>query len=612
MPTVFQRLNLTAEHRTEAGPHEPNEDTVGVDDEFGLLIVADGMGGGQRGDFASQAAVRTAQAAWRDGLAMGKRTADLMDHVLRAANTAVYQHGRSRGEDLGTTLTVVAFTDDNRLLVGQAGDSHAFLLRGGKVIRLTTEHRAFGNQLKVNIGGRPTLDPFLHACPWQPGDVLLLMTDGLWEKRCSPERIETLSRRVPPDRLGETLMNDRLDQVDDNYSCVSCWDTTAVRTWWQQLAEELAERFRSKPTASLLDELTLAARQAGQPTGVADLLKRAWSESQAPALLALARERLAEDELQPFLLALGEDSEPALLALADLAAARLDTPSVADERLIPLVRRAHRVRPTAATAAYLLSRTDRDSPDFPGLVGHILRESPGPWYEAWTLLCRLAVQGPAGAALCRTVLKQIPRTTSVPGASLLGSAAAEHPLDTLLERIRQEWHEPLARANTAFRESLERLARQVQELQNAKSQIEMRVQEVKQEASQAAQQLARIEDRLRRDKEAANQEWRQGEERLATAVGCVERLERALQQLQHEVQQLSVTPVVVEPSPVERGILEPAAKAPRMKIEATTGQSPRPHGMIRGFCGWAWRHPWWFLMGLIVFVLLAGRIGRLW
>jgi protein phosphatase len=189
---------------------ERNEDSFLVNDELGLYLVADGMGGHIAGDVASRMAVEEIEALVKGRLAQpGDRPAGFYSDVLRdafhLANRAIYSYSR-RGAFpviLGTTA-VAALTVGNQLYVAHVGDSRLYLYRKNESRRLTKDHsqvqelidfghltedeaenHALSNVITRSLGGEPHVDVDTSTHTLEPGDVVLLCTDGL--RRVVPE-----------------------------------------------------------------------------------------------------------------------------------------------------------------------------------------------------------------------------------------------------------------------------------------------------------------------------------------------------------------------------------------------------------------------------------------
>jgi protein phosphatase len=193
-----------------------NEDTfysgefTTADGKIGtLLLVADGMGGHQAGEVASQLAAETIKAELKAALRAGVPVADEAWHDLlrRAALTANGQiYARSQamsGGGMGTTLTL-ALVAGRRAHIAHVGDSRAYLINpagvgeGGTWAQLTADHSLVArlvdigqltpeqarvhpqrNMIYRSLGTDPAVDVDTLSQPLAAGDALLLCSDGL-------------------------------------------------------------------------------------------------------------------------------------------------------------------------------------------------------------------------------------------------------------------------------------------------------------------------------------------------------------------------------------------------------------------------------------------------
>ena len=130
-------MSAQARHAAFAGlTHEGrsrshNEDAFAVAPP--LFIVADGMGGHRAGEVASRIAIDTVARE-----APGVADASALAHAVTGANQAVLagvDEGKGR-HGMGTTLTA-AIVRGGRIVVAHVGDSRAYLLRGGCLMRIT-------------------------------------------------------------------------------------------------------------------------------------------------------------------------------------------------------------------------------------------------------------------------------------------------------------------------------------------------------------------------------------------------------------------------------------------------------------------------------------------
>jgi serine/threonine protein phosphatase PrpC len=190
-----------------------------------LFVVADGMGGAQAGEVASRMAVD----AFRRGL--DDRASSDPEGSLTAraqeANTRIYELSQANVEraGMGTTLTA-AYVGIQEVSVAHVGDSRAYCLRDGELLRLTDDHSLVDELLRQGkltpeeaedhpqrsiitraLGPEPTVEVDTRTHPARAGDIYLLCSDGL--TTMLPEsRVGEILRSEPGLRAaGETLMN---------------------------------------------------------------------------------------------------------------------------------------------------------------------------------------------------------------------------------------------------------------------------------------------------------------------------------------------------------------------------------------------------------------------
>lgn len=206
-------LRATFAGRTDVGRvRTRNEDTLVIDPEHALAVVADGMGGHPGGDVASRVAAEAAANSLRAHIGAGGATASPGDNLDDAmgeamvrcvldAHRAVRSEGRNHPElrGMGTTLTALVVDPSRaRWAVGHAGDSRAYLLRDGRLRqvsrddtwvqaqvdagRITSEearHHPAAHVLRQCVGLDDPPEPRSYAGELEAGDRILLCSDGL-------------------------------------------------------------------------------------------------------------------------------------------------------------------------------------------------------------------------------------------------------------------------------------------------------------------------------------------------------------------------------------------------------------------------------------------------
>ena len=130
---------LRAAARTDVGMRRRvNEDRYALAPDVGLFLVADGMGGHTAGQVASQLAAEASMRAIRMLQGSSVSLAEKLRHAVAFANREILGVARARPAlaGMGTTLVALLASGD-RAALAHVGDSRAYLVRGGKLRRLT-------------------------------------------------------------------------------------------------------------------------------------------------------------------------------------------------------------------------------------------------------------------------------------------------------------------------------------------------------------------------------------------------------------------------------------------------------------------------------------------
>jgi len=215
--TVAYTLDFAA--ATDIGCYRGNnEDSYGYDAEQHLYVVCDGMGGSAAGEVASGMAVRALiesfealafqAAASGEDLPVEKRLMDSIheaNRVVRAASEA-----NPELHSMGTTL-VCACLNENRIVIGNVGDSRAYIVRNGVCTQITLDHSLLDEQVRQGlitpemaaasnlqsvitraIGTADVVEPDLFAAELNLNDMFLLTSDGL-TRYAKPEDIAQMA-----------------------------------------------------------------------------------------------------------------------------------------------------------------------------------------------------------------------------------------------------------------------------------------------------------------------------------------------------------------------------------------------------------------------------------
>jgi serine/threonine protein phosphatase PrpC len=252
-------LSLAAGYLTDPGikrKHKPNEDSLfamqgtetydSLPQEFGLFVVADGMGGHANGQDASRMAIQTIIDYILPQIPENKQTGDeafskLLRDGVQCANQAVHQRNLEERADMGTTMTT-ALVFGSTVYIANVGDSRTYLYREPDgLIKITHDHSVVAslveagiiqpddiythpkrNQIYRSLGEKSVVDVDTFMVPLKSGDKLLLCSDGLWDMVRDPE-IQRLMRAPTPDpsKIGQTLIQAALEGGgEDNVSVI--------------------------------------------------------------------------------------------------------------------------------------------------------------------------------------------------------------------------------------------------------------------------------------------------------------------------------------------------------------------------------------------------------
>ena len=197
---------------SDVGLRRPiNEDSFCSNDDVGLYVVADGMGGHAHGEVASRIAVETIEdfikltsgdqdITWPYGIDEGLTlNSNRLKTAIRFANHKLLEHTRQESDCEGMATTVVAVLVDQSVAdIAHVGDSRVYLVRGGDIRCLTSDHSWVNEQVMSGVidrsqarthplrnvvtralGGKPELEVDVQTLDLETDDRILLCSDGL-------------------------------------------------------------------------------------------------------------------------------------------------------------------------------------------------------------------------------------------------------------------------------------------------------------------------------------------------------------------------------------------------------------------------------------------------
>ena len=184
---------------------EINQDAFFVMPETGIFLIADGVGGHNSGEIASRTAMTDMAAFIKENpIPEGGKDEELMEYfvsLISAVNSHVHEMARGTApRGMATTLLMLYVSGDNAYVIN-VGDSRAYLIRDGDIVKITEDHTFVNDLVKKGIitevqarshpdrnmitraiGADETVKPDFYMFQIYDGDIVLLCTDGLYNE----------------------------------------------------------------------------------------------------------------------------------------------------------------------------------------------------------------------------------------------------------------------------------------------------------------------------------------------------------------------------------------------------------------------------------------------
>ena len=265
LPDPDDTMTLEFFSATDTGrARNNNEDSVAVDEPSCLIVLADGMGGYNAGEVASNMAttfIRTELGRWLREASVTASDAEVrraMDICVDNANRAIFNAANANPQyaGMGTTLVVAVFRD-NQLRLGHVGDSRAYRWRGGQLVQITRDHSLLQEQIDAGlitpeqaafsanknlvtraVGVEDTVLLETHLHEVQAGDTYLMCSDGLSDMLDDAMMARLLQTNDSLPSAGQALI-DAANEAGgkDNIALilvrVAGGPTGAARPWWK-------------------------------------------------------------------------------------------------------------------------------------------------------------------------------------------------------------------------------------------------------------------------------------------------------------------------------------------------------------------------------------------
>ncbi len=231
---------------------DKNEDSLLVNGDLGVFVVADGMGGHQGGEIASRIAVKTVEdtisqvvrdpeATIATDMAFDRsHPGELLKYAIRVASGKIYDEACNTPHLKGMGTTVVSlYVKDGKGFVAHAGDSRAYLARDGEMKQITADHSLVAEQLRAgfitrdeiknhkykniitrSVGFQGDVEVDLNQWETKKGDRFLLCSDGLSNLVDEAELKRVLCGSSPKNACKRLIEAANLKGGDDNITVV--------------------------------------------------------------------------------------------------------------------------------------------------------------------------------------------------------------------------------------------------------------------------------------------------------------------------------------------------------------------------------------------------------
>ena len=232
-------MQIKAHCQTDVGlKRDSNQDSFLIDDDVGLYIVADGMGGHKGGEVASSMAVEITQSYFHEhGNSEDQHPRDQIFKAYKMASQKIYDKSNFDTPELsgmGTTMVAVVARDD-KLYIANVGDSRAYLFVENQLWQVTEDHSLLNEQIRAgllteeqskyfagknvitrSVGFERDVECDILERPMIVGEKYLVCSGGL-SGLVSDQRICQLMKTFQDDELvGKCIEEAKLNGGDDN------------------------------------------------------------------------------------------------------------------------------------------------------------------------------------------------------------------------------------------------------------------------------------------------------------------------------------------------------------------------------------------------------------
>jgi serine/threonine protein phosphatase PrpC len=237
---IKRKMGLIAAGNTDIGKkRKTNQDSYFLNLDKKLFVVADGMGGHNGGDIASQMAIAEFPRYIAENQEM--EPTPLIIGSIKESNRAIKQFGETHPELVGMGTTIVSFYfRGQNIYIGNVGDSRGYLVSNKKIFQLTRDHSLIQEKLNYGVYGREqaALDPQKNVLVRTVGfeddvevdvfvykvvknDIFFICSDGLHGKVSDEDMLYIINKMIPDPSvatqdIAEKVVNELIAQANEN------------------------------------------------------------------------------------------------------------------------------------------------------------------------------------------------------------------------------------------------------------------------------------------------------------------------------------------------------------------------------------------------------------
>jgi len=210
-------MTILASGHTDIGmKRSTNQDSICLYPKRKFFAVADGMGGHNGGDIASQMSVKLFPEFIEENLEK-KSIPELLKESVQFVNQSIFNHGQKNAElkGMGTTVTAIMF-NQSEINIANVGDSRTYLVSNNKLFQMTRDHSLVQEKLNIGlydregakadpqknvlirtVGFEPDVEVDVYHYKIQKNDMFMLCSDGLHGKVSDEDIIHIFNKHIP-------------------------------------------------------------------------------------------------------------------------------------------------------------------------------------------------------------------------------------------------------------------------------------------------------------------------------------------------------------------------------------------------------------------------------